>query len=260
MPTTSTLQSFLTKNNFEALGTERPSKTLRLGQTTTTTRHDHDHSSSSTRHDHNTTGHSTSKPRQTIADLTRTLRATQADRNGALQGAITEAENIMGGLNVISFSEPPTEVCAVEPDVVKTKVAIDSAACEHVVHPKELPQDADWEPNETNKHFVGANESHIERYGSCKTIMSSKHGKTGCKWQMAEVSRALHSVGVTAGPKGGPGKQDLLFNNDKCYVVAPGVVNAMMKHLKPVAEYDREGNLYVAEVSLSSFTRQGETE
>ena len=77
---------------------------------------------------------------------------------------------------------------------------------------------------------------------------------------MAAVSRALHSVGIVAGPKGGPGKQDLLFNNDHCYVVAPGVVRAVMKHLKAVAEYDREGNLYVGEGSLSSFIRQGNTE
>jgi hypothetical protein len=31
----------------------------------------------------------------------------------------------------------------------------------------------------------------------------------------------------------------------------------MMEFPTPVAEYDREGNLYVGEVSLSSFTRQG---
>jgi len=283
-----TLQSFLTKNNFEALGTERPSKTVRLGHTTTladtpqvsgratlavtsakapapaspvvvTTRHDHD----TTRHDHNDTtrhDHNDSKPRLTVADLMQKCKDTQAEQSGALQGAITEAENIMKSLNVLSYSEPPTELCAVEPEVVKVKVAIDSAACDNVINPKERPQDAEWEPNETNKHFVGANESPIERYGSCKTIMSSKHGKVGCCWQMAAVSRALHSVGIVAGPKGGPGKQDLLFNNDKCYVVAPGVVKAMMQHLKAVAEYDREGNLYVGEVSLSSFTRQGETE
>ena len=34
----------------------------------------------------------------------------------------------------------------------------------------------------------------------------------------------------------------------------------MMEHLKPVAQYEREGNLYVGEFSLSSFTRQGASE
>ena len=89
--------------------------------------------------------------------------------------------------------------------------------------------------------------------------MSSRNGRVGCNWQMAAVSRALHSVGVVAGPKGGPSmaKQDILFNNDKCYVVAPGVVRKLMETLTAVAEYDREGNLYVGEMTLESFRRQG---
>ena len=166
----------------------------------------------------------------------------------------------MRSINAISCSEPPAQLCTVAPDVANVRVAIDSAACDNVINPQELPKDAEWEPNENDKHFVGANESPIERYGSCKTVMSTKHGKVGCNWQMAAVSRALHSVGIVAGPKGGPGKQDVLFDTDNAYVVAPGVVKAMMKHLKAVAEYERGGNLYVGEVSLSSFTRQGKTE
>jgi len=140
------------------------------------------------------------------------------------------------------------------------RVALDSAACDNVIDPEELPQDADFEPNETGKHFVGANDSPIERYGSCKTIMSSKHGKIGCTWQMAAVSRALHSVGVVAGHKGGAGKQDILINNNKAYVVAPGIVAKLLEQITPVAEYDREGNLYVGEVTLSSFHRPGNEE
>jgi hypothetical protein len=210
-----------------------------------------------------------------VGDLRRSGKLTpkSADKNGdrdgfltksAMMNAITEAENIIKSINVISYAcepcEPPAQLCAVAPEVVKVRVAMDSAACDHVINPEELPSDAHYEPNETNKHFVGANDSEIERYGSCKTIMSSKHGQTGCNWQMAGVSRALHSTGVVCGPPKVPGKQDVLFNNEKCYVVAPGVVAAMMKHLKAVAEYDREGNLYVGEVSLSSFTRQGTQE
>ena len=49
----------------------------------------------------------------------------------------------------------------------------------------------------------------------------------------------------------------MLFDNDHCYVVAPGVDKKMMEHLKPVAEYGREGHLYVGKFSLSSFTRRG---
>ena len=86
--------------------------------------------------------------------------------------------------------------------------------------------------------------------------MTSSKGRVGCNWQMAAVPRALHSVGVVAGPKGGPGRQDILFNNEKCYVVAPGVVKKLMKTLSAVVEYDREGNLYIGGVTLSSFHRQ----
>ena len=67
-------------------------------------------------------------------------------------------------------------------------------------------------------------------------------------------------MAVVAGPKGGPGKQDILIDNDKAYVVAPGIVKLLMKKLKPVAEYEREGNLYVGEMTLSSFHRPGNTE
>jgi predicted amidohydrolase len=43
----------------------------------------------------------------------------------------------------------------------------------------------------------------------------------------------------------------------QCYVVAPGVVRKLMETVKAVAEYDRGGNLYVGEVILESFRRQG---
>ena len=89
--------------------------------------------------------------------------------------------------------------------------------------------------------------------------MSSPLGKVGCNWQFAAVSRALHSVGVVAGPKGGPGKQDILFNNEMCYVVAPGVVKKIMETISAIAEYEREGNLYIGEMIVQSFHRQGPT-
>ena len=184
-------------------------------------------------------------------------KLTSAKQNTALRGATTEAENILKSINVVSYSEQPAQLCAVEPEVANVRVAIGSAACDNVINPEELPTCAELEPNETNKHFVGANESPIERYGSRNTIMTSKFGQVGCIWQLAAVSSALHSVGIVAGPGDGPGKQDVLFDNDHAYVVAPGVVKKMMEFLTPVAEYEREGNLYVGEVSLSSFTRQG---
>ena len=198
--------------------------------------------------------------RQTIADLKRAnLERKVEPWNGSLVAAVREAEEIIGGVHSIEYETDDQPLCTVAPGIVKVKVAMDSAASDNVINPEELPSDAEFEPNTTNTHFKGANDSHIERYGSCKTIMSSHRGRVGCNWQMAEVSRALHSVGIVAGPKGGPSmaKQDILFNNDKCYVAALGVVRKLMETLTAVAEYDREGNLYVGEMTLESFRRQG---
>ena len=72
------------------------------------------------------------------------------------------------------------------------------------------------------------------------------------------MTRALHSVAKVAGPKGGPGKQDVLFNNNIFVVVPPGVVGEILKKIKPVMGYDREGNLYIADLAMSSFHWQGQ--
>ena len=90
--------------------------------------------------------------------------------------------------------------------------------------------------------------------------MSSTHGCVGCNLQMGAVPRAPHSVAVVAGPKNGPGKQDILINNERAYVVAPGIVKKLMEQMKPVAEYEREGDLYVGEMTLQRFHRQGQSE
>ena len=137
---------------------------------------------------------------------------------------------------------------------------MDSAAVDNVIHPRALPEDIDYEPNDTGKHFVGSNDAHIERYGTCQTVLTSDKGDVGCQWQMADVSRALHSVARVTGPKDGPGKQDVLFDNERCVVVPPGTVKRIMKTINAVAEYEREGNLYIAEMLMSRFPRQGNKE
>ena len=80
----------------------------------------------------------------------------------------------------------------------------------------------------------------------------------GCAWQVSDENRALHSVAKVCGPKGGPGKQDVLFDTELCVVVPPGIVKEIIERLKPVMKYEREGNLYVADLKMSSFHRQGQ--
>ena len=75
---------------------------------------------------------------------------------------------------------------------------------------------------------------------------------------MADVTRPLNSVSETRGPADGKGKQDVLFTNKECFVVQPGVVDEIMKRTKSVVEYDRSGGLYLADIEMSSFSRQGQ--
>ena len=65
-------------------------------------------------------------------------------------------------------------------------------------------------------------------------------------------------MSTVCGPAGPVGKQDVLFNNNVCVVVPPGIVDAILKLVTPVCEYQRNGNLYTASMTMSSFHRQGQ--
>jgi hypothetical protein len=139
-------------------------------------------------------------------------------------------------------------------DEVRIKVAFDTGAVGNVMGPDSLPHNAKVAPNTTGKNFVGPSGETIRNHGSCDTMMSGEHGKVGCTWKVADVTRALHSGSQVTGPVSKP-RQDVLMDAGAIYVVQPGVVKEMMKQLKPVMEYKREGNLYVADVSMTGFTR-----
>ena len=91
--------------------------------------------------------------------------------------------------------------------------------------------------------------------------------EVGLTVQAAEVSRALHSISKIAGDESGPGKRDILFNNQVGIVVPAGFVNALMAQMernkqKPIATYRRKNGLYVAKIKMKlkgkpGFTRQG---
>jgi len=142
---------------------------------------------------------------------------------------------------------------------VRVRPAMDSGACDNVIDPDDLPDDCVIVPNTSGKHFRVANDSVIENFGDVEPILESDLGAIGCGWKAAAVSRPLHSVSKVAGPPGGikNSKQDILFNNDVCVVVPPGIVAEILKRVTPVASYAREGNLYVGDMVLSSFTRHG---
>ena len=97
----------------------------------------------------------------------------------------------------------------------------------------------------------------IEKYGECITNVTNKAGDDiGNKWNAADVAGPLRAVRQVIGPAEHPaGRHDVLFNNKRCVVVEPGAVERLLKTIKPVAEYTREGNLYVADMLLSPFGR-----
>ena len=88
--------------------------------------------------------------------------------------------------------------------------------------------------------------------------MTTKAGTDiGNNWSVADVARPLHAVSQVTGPADHPtGRHDVLFNNRRCVVVEPGVVERLLQTITPIAEYTREGNLYLADMILSPFGRQ----
>jgi hypothetical protein len=138
------------------------------------------------------------------------------------------------------------------------QVAVGSGSCANVAHLDDMPKGAVVEPNVDDKHFSGAGGDMIKKYGTCKTTCAGSAGEFTTDWSCADVTRALHSVSKIAGPEDHPtGYQDVIFNNKRCCVVPPGIVDLIMSKVKAVAEYKRSGGLYLADITLSSFARQG---
>ena len=88
-------------------------------------------------------------------------------------------------------------------------------------------------------------------------MLSDDNGSIGCLWQMADVARALRSVAKVAGPKACPGKQEVLLGKEVSVVVPQGTVIELLKIVEPVMRYERGANLYIAELSMTSFHRPG---
>ena len=157
-----------------------------------------------------------------------------------------------------SDDEPDAEINGVAVEEWEIKVALDSGAVDSVIHPDELPPSVVCSPNTTGRHFTGANNSHIENYGSAETMLQDPQTKTrsGCRWKLADVVRPLHAVCKITGTTQEP-KQDVLFTAGKAVVVPAGVVERVLKTIKPLMQYNREGDLYIAKLTMSGFPRQG---
>ena len=187
-----------------------------------------------------------------------------ANMFAAIDRALDEIMPQMQQLGFVGIGEPceyaADDLLATTEPERTIKVAKDSGACANVINPADLPHGV--EPDGVFKnHFKGASDEHIEAYGGCETVMETEDGnKVITKWQACDVSRALSSVSQTTGPKDHPtGLHDVLFNNKVGVVMPPGIVAAILKKIRPIFQYERDGGLYTAEVKLSSFAGQGLT-
>ena len=137
------------------------------------------------------------------------------------------------------------------------EVAIDSGSVVNVANPRHLPADAVVLPNTSGRHFNGANASHIENYGTCLTRLQDKktNARVDCDWSVGEVTRPLHAVCKLTGTVATP-KHDVLFTAGRAVVVPHGHVEDLLTRVKPLMQYDRKGDLFVAKLTMSTFARQ----
>ena len=155
-------------------------------------------------------------------------------------------------------SDDLEELIANTVEEVTIQVAMDSGSCANVAHKDDMPKGSFIEPNVDDKHFSGAGGDRIRKHGTCRTKCVGAAGEFITDWSVAEVTRALHSVSKVTGPEDhATGHHDVLFNNKRCCVVPPGIVELIMTKVKAVAEYKRSGGLYLADITMSSFARQG---
>lgn len=152
--------------------------------------------------------------------------------------------------------EEPEQVAVVACEKVRVGVAADSGATDNVIGLDDLPAGVVPE-GPIGPPFSNASGGDIQKFGKVATLMENEDGKVGCAWTACAVTRPLHSVSKVCGPEEGPGVQDFMFNNRIGVVMPPGLVNLILKYVKPVARYPRRGGLYVGDFEMSSFPRQG---
>ena len=191
------------------------------------------------------------------ASATALCAAQAAARSKKLDDELDAAvDAAIRGLSILEYEceSEADQLLACAPAEMTVLVAADTGAVDHVIPIGALPHGC-VPDGIVERHFVGANDAHIEAYGGCDTMMSTREGPMACKYQVADVARTLHSVSRTTGPADGPGNFDVIFNNRLGAVVPAGIVDKILEKIKPILQYDRRGGLYCAEVKLSSFPR-----
>jgi len=144
---------------------------------------------------------------------------------------------------------PDEELVAMASEKIRVGVAADSGATDNVIGLDDLPAGVVPE-GPPGPPFSNASGGAIKKFGKVVTLMENADGKVGCGWTACAVTRPLHSVSKVCGPEEGPGVQDFMFNNRIGVVMPPGLVDLLLKHIKPVARYPRRGGLYVGDFEM----------
>ena len=134
-------------------------------------------------------------------------------------------------------------------------VVLDSGSVTNVIHPKDLQRTVTIVPNVGGRHFKGAGTAghRIENYGTAKTALraSPDAPAIACEWSAADVHRPLHAVVKVTGTVEQP-KADVLFCAGKAVVVPAGTVDRVLQTVKPMLQYDRKLDLFIAELTVSA--------
>jgi hypothetical protein len=170
---------------------------------------------------------------------------------------------VKASINLLYDDESDEEVEEVmaatgPPRKTTISVAVDSGATDNVIPLDDLPEGVELQ-GPPGPPFSDAQGGAIQKFGKCVTLLENAQTKVGVAWTACAVTRPLQSVSKTTGPEDGPGVQDVMFNNKIGVVMPPGLLNLLLKHIKPVASYPRRGGLYVGDFEVSSFQRQGPT-
>ncbi len=147
-------------------------------------------------------------------------------------------------VGVVEEINPPQElIIAAVDQQKKIKIAADTGCCAHAIGPKHLPDSVKVVQRE-ERHFSDAQGGGIEHYGESQVRLEQKDGShISNTFQVLDVCRPLHSISMIA-----DNDHDMLFTKECGFVVPAGVFKEILDKVKHIAEYPREGGLYVAEM------------
>ena len=121
---------------------------------------------------------------QRKAPTTALCAAQLATRSKKLEDELDAAvDAAIRSLSILEYEYESEEdqllVCA--PEETTVLVAADTGAVDHVIPISALPRGC-VPDGVVERHFVGANDAHIEAYGGCDTLMTTREGQIACKY------------------------------------------------------------------------------